>query len=325
MGGGKSLKIKNIFYTFSVMMLFFGMVYFISFDITEQPTQSVYTKISVITRETNSDCIVNLQQGIEQAELDLDVEISLVTLTEQNNAQEQQNLIQRELNSGAQAIVITPIDDEALSKTIEETAKKIPIIAMGSTIKNGISDSVLGQDEKMGQELGRRIFYKGIFDKKILILQSSQNCDAIQKREKGLHSVLEKRAESIVTKPVTLSADTSQYLETIIYETQPDIIVALEPTILDITAETIQNMQKKHIAIYGFGMTTKTPSYIEKNMITTAVIQNDFNLGYLSIRSAMQALGKIENKQQGEIDYALVNGYNMYTKENQRLLFPFVR
>ena len=80
------MKIKNIFFIFSVVILFFAMVYFISFDMTEQPMESVYTKISVITRETSSDHIVNLQQGMEQAQSDLDVEISLVTLTEQNNA-----------------------------------------------------------------------------------------------------------------------------------------------------------------------------------------------------------------------------------------------
>ncbi len=320
------MKIKNIFFIFSVVILFFAMVYFISFDMTEQPMESVYTKISVITRETSSDHIVNLQQGMEQAQSDLDVEISLVTLTEQNNAKEQKKLIERELNSGTQAIVITPIEDEALHEAIQQAAKEIPVIAMGSSIQSSsISESVLGQDEKMGQELGRRIIYKGVFDKKVLLLESSLHCDAIQNRQRGLESVLEKRAKSIVKMPVVLSADTAKHLKKLIDEIQPDIIVALEPTILDITAEAVQNMQKSHIAVYGFGMTTKTPSYIEKNMIATAIIQNDFNLGYLSIRSAMEALDKIENKQEGEIDYALINRYNMYTKENQRLLFPFVR
>ena len=55
------------------------------------------------------------------------------------------------------------------------------------------------------------------------------------------------------------------------------------------------------------------------------MIQNDFNLGYLSIYSAMEILDKTKEREKGMIDYAFVNRQNMYTKENQRLLFPFVR
>ncbi len=46
----------------------------------------------------------------------MDVEMSIVTLTERNNAQEQQKLIQREINSGAEAIIIMPVEDEELKK-----------------------------------------------------------------------------------------------------------------------------------------------------------------------------------------------------------------
>ena len=127
MGRRKKLKLKNIFFIFSIAVIFFGMLYFISFDVAQKDIQSVYTKISVITRESSSEAIVNLQQGLEQAAVDMDVEMSIVTLTERNNAQEQQKLIQREINSGAEAIIIMPVEDEELKKTIEITAEKIPV------------------------------------------------------------------------------------------------------------------------------------------------------------------------------------------------------
>ena len=119
--------------------------------------------------------------------------------------------------------------------------------------------------------------------------------------------------------------DKIKNLEKIIQQIEPDIIVTLEPTVLDIAAEALQHLQKSHIMVYGFGMTTKTPSYIEKESVTASMIQNDFNLGYLSIYSAMEILDKTKEREKGMIDYAFVNRQNMYTKENQRLLFPFVR
>ena len=241
------------------------MFSFLSFPV--EPVKSVYTKISVITRESSSEAIVNLQQGLEQAANDMDVEMSLVTLSEQNSAQEQKKLIEREINSGAEAIIITPVENEELKSTIETAIEKIPIICMGNTIQSdAISYVILGQDEEMGKELGRKIFVKGIFNKKILLLESSLNCEAINQRKNALLSMLEKRAKAMIRQEFNVSVN----LEQVIQQTEPDIIIALEPTILDITAETVQRLQKNNIMVYGFGMTTKTPSYIEKEDIAAA-------------------------------------------------------
>ena len=301
--------IFNFFYPYFFCNVLFSFFFF-------------YTKVSVITRESSSEAIVNLQQGLEQAANDMDVEMSLVTLSEQNNAQEQQKLIEREINSGAEAIIITPVEDKELKSTIQTAIEIVPIIYMGSTIQDTIvSDVVLGQDEEMGKELGRKIFVKGIFNKKILLLESSPNCEAINQRKMALLSMLEKRAKAMIRQEF----DRNVNLEQKIQQIEPDIIIALEPTVLDIAAETVQRLQKDNIMVYGFGMTTKTPSYIEKEDITAAMIQNDFNLGYLSMYAAMETLHKIEKKEEGRIDYAFVNRHNMYTKENQRKLFPFVR
>ena len=76
-------------------------------------------------------------------------------------------MIEREINSGAEAIIITPVEDKELKSTIQTAIEIVPIIYMGSTIQDTIvSDVVLGQDEEMGKELGRKIFVKGIFNKK---------------------------------------------------------------------------------------------------------------------------------------------------------------
>jgi len=326
MGGKYKLKLKNIFLIFSIIMLFFGMFYFISFDVIQHQEKSVYTKISVITRESSSDAIVNLQQGLEQAAYDMDVEMSLLTLTEQNNTQEQQKLIEREINSGAEAIIIMPIENEELKNIIQKASEKVPIICMGSCIQStAVSANISVQDEEMGKELARRIFVKGVFNKKVLLLESSLQCDSINKRKNALLSILENRTACMIKQNFEISSDAVKNLEQIIQKTEPDVIIALEPTVLDITAEAVKHLQKNNIMVYGFGMTTKTPSYIEKDDITASIIQNDFNLGYLSMRRAMEMLNKIEDREEGMIDYAFVNRRNMYTKENQRLLFPFVR
>ena len=66
-------------------------------------------------------------------------------------------------------------------------------------------------------------------------------------------------------------------------------------------------------------------SLIEEEIINATVIQNEFNIGYLSVNTAVNKIEhkKIDNKI--NIESTVINGENMYSKENQKILFPIVR
>ena len=53
-------------------------------------------------------------------------------------------------------------------------------------------------------------------------------------------------------------------------------------------------------------------------------MQNEFNVGYLSVKASVS---QIEEKSIDDsiITSTIINSRNMYSKENQRMLFPFVR
>ena len=54
-------------------------------------------------------------------------------------------------------------------------------------------------------------------------------------------------------------------------------------------------------------------------------MQNEFNVGYLSVKSAVLKIeGKKKNKTVN-ITSTIINSRNMYFKENQKLLFPIIR
>ena len=63
---------------------------------------------------------------------------------------------------------------------------------------------------------------------------------------------------------------------------------------------------------------------IEENVINSIAMQNEFNVGYLSVKASVS---QIEEKSIDDsiITSTIINSRNMYSKENQRMLFPFVR
>ena len=61
-------------------------------------------EISVILRETESGTWSATRQGMEQAAMDLNVELRVLTLSRENDAEEQRDLLEREVASGADGV-----------------------------------------------------------------------------------------------------------------------------------------------------------------------------------------------------------------------------
>jgi ribose transport system substrate-binding protein len=59
-------------------------------------------------------------------------------------------------------------------------------------------------------------------------------------------------------------------------------------------------------------------------VINAIAVENDYNLGYLCVKSAVN---RIHNQDDGNanINYLIVNSTNMYQSESERMLFPFIR
>ena len=98
--------------------------------------------ISIITTGKNSEGLMIMKQGIDQAASEMNVNISFVTLSEDNNYTEQAELITREIKNGADAIIISPVDYEKMAEPIENAMKKIPVILIESTVKSDKADIV---------------------------------------------------------------------------------------------------------------------------------------------------------------------------------------
>jgi ribose transport system substrate-binding protein len=108
-----------------------------------------------------------------------------------------------------------------------------------------------------------------------------------------------------------------------------DVVVAFNPEILESVAQAKKdlislNKEKIDVGIYGTGSTSKIISLLEDKVINATAMQNEFNIGYLGVKTAMRVI-KGEQVDNGAISSTVINTGNMYSEENQRLLFPLIR
>ena len=320
---------KNALAFFAILLIFAASFLFLYRDrIYEKKSNDPY-EISVITRGKNTESWTIIRQGIDQAAKDLNCEVSFVALSSENNTEEQVSLMQREIANGADAVVLAPVNSEALAQPVQNAMISVPVITMESTVDTIKELPYISCDNyQLGSAIAHKMLESNGTARKITILRNSMDCSNIAQRYRGVMDVLkgtENRVEywDIPDDPQE-AYDTARGM---LQNSSAETFVALDGATLEAVARAERDLLKtgsKQVEIYGLGRTNTVVSLLENKVISAIGVENEFNLGYLSIRSAVNRIGKVPDSGNTQVNYAIVDQDNMYNSDNQRLLFPFV-
>ena len=92
-------------------------------------------ELSVIIRESDSSLWGNARLGMEQAAAELRAETRFLVLSTDNDGQEQEDLLRREYEGGAGALVVVPAEPEKLAQDLRELTGKCPVVALESALE----------------------------------------------------------------------------------------------------------------------------------------------------------------------------------------------
>lgn len=322
-------KKKNLIFLFCILFSLITILLLI--NTTAYNDDNRVLKISIITRGKTSESWMIIKQGIDQAALEMNAEISFITLAEENSITEQKELLEREYRNGADAIIISPADFEEMKEPIEDLLNKVPIVLMDSTIssKRRIAN-VACDNYELGSKLADEMIKMGNTRANVAILSDNFRCSSLSRRYQGFTDSVKESKNTFSIYEISKDEQVAyEDIKRLIQSNKYDVLVALDSKGLEMAGQVKKDMLlnaeiDKYIEIYGIGSTSKVISFIEDEVIKAIAMQNDFNLGYLSVKAAVDEInGKKYNEN--SIDTTVINRWNMYSKENQRLLFPFVR
>lgn len=319
------MKTKKLFIILLMGFVLFGFLFLFSYDMDVTSQKQEYREISIVVRGKDTNSFETIRQGVEQASNDLRVDASFITLSKDNDVEEQVAMVEREVNNGAQAIIISAADSNRLRSILETVTDRVPVISIESPIHSSkVKSYITGDNYLMGKDLGGEIVRRGCSEKSVMIIDSSTNCENITKRREGVLDAM--RYSGAVVSLMEVLVDSPNTLEDLSYIlSSSDIVIALEPTILEKAAVLLSNQENPTTRLFGIGSTGKITTFLEKGIIETIVAQNGFNIGYLSVQAAVDALEKKEVQNAITVEHMLITSYNMYSTKSQRMIFPFVR
>ena len=87
-------------------------------------------EVSVVLRQTDTALWSTARQGMEQAAADLGAELRILTPETAGSAQDQADLLQREVDGGAGAVVLVPADTGVLGDVVRDLSAQVAVVTM---------------------------------------------------------------------------------------------------------------------------------------------------------------------------------------------------
>jgi ribose transport system substrate-binding protein len=315
------------------VLLIFAALFAFSLFGCSQNSLSVEEKkinIKVIVKKRNHDFWAVVQQGAEAAGKEFNVNVDFDGPTDEKDIEGQIAMVYNAIKARSDAIVLAASDYTLLVPAAEQAMlEKIPTVIIDSNIKSDQMVSFIGTDNvDAGRILGESLVKKVGENCTIGVISFVKGAATAVEREQGFGETLKNYPGIRVLGMEYCNSDETlakKQTEDFI-KNNPDIdaIVCLNAYSTAGAARAIEGMEKSGaVKLVGVDSTPEEVGYMEKGVIQSLVIQNPFKMGYLGVKSALDAIKNIPVEKNINTGSTVIDQDNMYLPENQKLVFPF--
>ena len=280
-------------------------------------------KVSVILENAGDSQWSALKYGLKMAAEEEAIELAVVDVEEGLDAEAQKKVFEREIEDGADALIVQPVLDKNDQEVLKKIEKRVPVMLVGYEAEKGETRydlPVIKEDNyEMGQALAEEMlkdFEGNIEEKKIGLLLASTDSNMLSSRECGFKDALEDKNANILELSLDSLLDREENTES-----KVDIVIALDDSNLTAIGEYLASSQPHGELLYGIGQSTEAIYYLDKGIAECVVVPDEFNVGYQSLSEVARKLDHyFENMKKQTVSYSVIRKETLFSKENQELL-----
>lgn len=278
-----------------------------------------YRKISVVIQDAEDTQWAAFRYGLKMAAQDQKVELVVASTADALTKEEQLNTIKREIELGADAVIVQPVPGDDLEQKLRHLEKKVPIILVEYTAAKEREKSQLPSVEPdhsaMGEALAEELkkdYCGNLSGKKYGILMKSDAPQAMNSRRQGVEKALQDTG--IVCRWVVDGS----------VENKPkvDIVIALDNNSLIKAAEQAAANNLHGALVYGIGNSTQAAYYLDIGSVECLVVPDEFSVGYYSLTEAAERLRHFFRGMKSRVvAYTVIRREELFEERNQEILF----
>lgn len=316
---------RNKIYFGVLLLILLAITTWASYGVLNTGMTKEIHRVSVIVNDSGNDRWTALHQGLEQAASDYDIDLNYVSTVEFASAEEELAVVWRELDNGAEGVIVQMNSSTGMEEELAQIANRAAVMLLETDVFPEDVYAIGGPDNTaLGTALAEEIkedFGDTLSAKKVGILCGNQEQIAMQERLQGVCEGIDETGAQVVW---MFDSTDEANVDTILREETADIVVALANSETERMVDCMK--EESESALYGVGCSEKAVYYLDKGVIRTLVVPNEFNMGYQSMEAiANQLRYRLTKSENCQVDYLVVDRMNLYDEDNQKILFPIVQ
>ncbi|MBB3108324.1 ribose transport system substrate-binding protein [Paenibacillus phyllosphaerae] len=282
------------------------------------------------TSNVRSDFWQAVKGGIEAAAKEMVVNAEIQGPLAETDANAQIGLLEAAILRKPHAIVVAPINDYRMKDVLGRVREAgIQLVLIDNPIEIESPPVAISNDHlRAGRLAGETAISMNGGHPKAAIISDNVDVLASVQRKKGIEEALFGYTDGIYGTYYSLDSEERAYLiaKSLLSsgETPFNTFITLTESATLGTAKAIEEEgQAGKVKLIGFESSIEEIQLLEAGVLNATLVQRPFNMGYLALKSALKLESGRSVEPDTHIESTVVTRLNMYSPENQKLLFPF--
>jgi ribose transport system substrate-binding protein len=288
-------------------------------------------RVAVVPMGTTHEFWKAIHAGAKKAADELGVEIIWKGPLKEDDRNEQIQIVETMLDSGVEALVLTPLDDRALRPPVSEAkARGIPTVIFNTALQGEDHIAYVSTDNWKGgvlaaDRIGALMEGRG----KLILIRIIEGVEGNRQREEGFLETIRSRFPGIRilsdNQYAGITTETAYQTTENLLARFHDVEAIFTPN-ESTTFGCLRALQDHGLAgkviHVGFDSSKKLIEALEKKELLGLVLQDPVRMGYESVRTAVSSLRGEPYKTRIDTGVFLATPENMNEPEIRRLLVP---
>ncbi|MEK4348861.1 substrate-binding domain-containing protein [Paenibacillus sp. FSL P4-0184] len=272
-----------------------------------------------------------MKQGVATAAKEFGADVHTVGTDTELDVDKQIQLLEQAIEEKPDAIILAATDYYRLVPVAEQIkAAGITLVTVDSGLNGGVSESFIATDNyEAGRKAAQKLIENIQSDDQVAIMNFVPGSATAIEREKGVRDALSQNGVNLVQDTLYSNGSSKKaYQLTVdLLKNQPQLkgIIGLnEPSTLGAGLAIMDMGLKSKVKLVGFDNSSSEVQLLENETMLGTVIQKPFTMGYLAVKTALEVVSGHKVAPVMDTGSEFITKENMYTSENEKLMFPFI-
>ena len=320
---------RNKLYLGFLISIILIVIFYVSYGMMNIGKKSESYTVAVIVDDSSNAKWNAFKEGLNQGLEGHQIYLNLVSTTKFSSLKEECQIISREIENGADGIIIEPYSSDDEEQLFLQSVAEKPVILAGNSIREEWYSVVMPDYYKMGEALADAVIEGEQMNpdaRKIGVIGADQSKESARNMLQGFEKKISESNLEIVWMTGADAWNSADELEDNMKQQPVDILAALDNDGTEQCVDFFLENAGSDCRLYGVGRSEKTVYYLDKEIIQTLIVPNEYFMGYQSVVSMARRLEEhVETMVDEEVDFLTVTKENMYDREHEKIVFPTVR